>query len=200
MSNNNVKTLKPHISINVRNIEDSVNFYRRLFGTEPVKFINGNAADDSSGRQIAAAELEKSRGGYAKFDLQNPPLNFTMNESPNASGSGFSHLGMQVETTDDVLKMRERWIAEGLSTFDEMQVDCCYALQDKTWTRDPDGNEWEVFVVLENTEGLENACACGAQVENGVEEGIVNAELSASDCCAAAANPININRSTQTCC
>lgn len=167
---NTVKTLKPHISLNVNNVDKSVEFYSKLFGIEPFK-------------------VQK---GYAKFDVQNPPLNFTLNESASAKGGTLSHLGIQVETTEDVLKTRERWTAEGLSTFDEMQVDCCYALQDKTWTRDPDGNEWEVFVVLENTEGKENSCACGVKAE---EE-----ELSATGCCAETANPININRSAQTCC
>jgi hypothetical protein len=46
--------------------------------------------------------------------------------------------------------IRERWTEAGLLTRDEMQTNCCYALQDKTWVRDPDGNEWEVFVVLED--------------------------------------------------
>src|SRR5690606_39506116 len=60
----------------------------------------------------------------------------------------------------------ESWIASGLMTVDEMQVDCCYALQDKTWARDPDGNEWEVFVVLENTEPTGAACDCGEKVSH----------------------------------
>ena len=61
-----------------------------------------------------------------------------------------SHLGIQVRSTEDVLAVRERWIQEGLVTRDEMGTECCYAVQDKTWVRDPDGNEWEVFVVLED--------------------------------------------------
>ena len=164
---NTIKTLKPHISLNVNNVGESVEFYKKLFGIEPLKV----------------------RQGYAKFDVQNPPLNFTLNEAASVKGGTLSHLGIQVETTGDVLKTRERWMAEGLSIFDEMQVDCCYALQDKTWARDPDGNEWEVFVVLENTEG-QGACDCG--------EKVAHEELSVSGCCAPASNPININRSA--CC
>ena len=56
----------------------------------------------------------------------------------------------RVSSTEDVLAVRQRWIQEGLITRDEMSTVCCYALQDKTWVRDPDGNEWEVFVVLED--------------------------------------------------
>ena len=81
-----------------------------------------------------------------------------LNEVPFTEGGTLSHLGIQVATTDDVLKTRERWVESGLLTVDEMKVDCCYALQDKTWARDPDGNEWEVFVVLENTEPFAEAC------------------------------------------
>lgn len=191
-SNNNVKTLKPHVSIKVRNIEASVDFYRRLFGIEPLKFIKGNSAAHSISPETLNADAEKPRVGYAKFDVQHPPLNLALNEVSYAAGGALSHLGIQVETTDDVLKTRERWMAEGLLTFDEMQVDCCYALQDKTWARDPDGNEWEVFVVLDDTEGKDSGCACGVND--------AQAELSVSDCCAETANFININRSTQTSC
>jgi hypothetical protein len=68
-----------------------------------------------------------------------------------------------MSSTEDVLAMRERWLRCGLVTRDEMQTDCCYATQDKTWARDPDGNEWEVFVVLEDnlperTMVLEQSC------------------------------------------
>jgi hypothetical protein len=61
-----------------------------------------------------------------------------------------SHMGIQVGSTEDVLAMRERWLQQGLITRDEMNTECCYAVQDKTWVRDPDGNEWEVFVVLKD--------------------------------------------------
>ena len=123
-----VRALKAHLAINVRNVDQSIGFYRKLWGIEP----------------------SKVRSGYAKFDVQNPPLNFTLNEVAfNATGErgALSHLGIQVSLTADVLATRERWAEAGLITRDEMQTSCCYALQDKTWVRDPDGNEWEVFVV-----------------------------------------------------
>ena len=121
--------LKAHISINVRNVERSTEFYRKMLGSEPVKV----------------------RTGYAKFDIQNPPLNLALNEVPTLSGPGaLSHLGLQVASTGDVLAIRERWAEAGLVTRDEMQTDCCYAMQDKTWVHDPDGNEWEAFVILQD--------------------------------------------------
>ena len=135
-----VQVLKAHVSINVRNVERSIDFYRKMLGIEP----------------------SKVRTGYAKFDVQNPPLNLALNEVPNLEGAGaLSHLGLQVTSTDDVLGIRKRWADAGLVTRDEMQTDCCYATQDKTWVHDPDGNEWEVFVVLEdNLPESANASAC----------------------------------------
>jgi len=121
--------LKAHVSINVRNVERSIDFYRRMLGVEP----------------------SKVRTGYAKFDVQNPPLNLALNEVPSLHSAGaLSHLGLQVASTEDVLAIRSRWAEAGLVTRDEMQTDCCYATQDKTWVHDPDGNEWEVFVVLKD--------------------------------------------------
>src|SRR5437660_67759 len=123
-----VKALKAHLSLNVRNVEQSIEFYRKLLGIEP----------------------SKVRAGYAKFDVQNPPLNLALNEATISSRGALSHLGIQVASTHDVLAMKQKWSNAGLLTRDEMQTNCCYAIQDKTWVRDPDGNEWEVFVVLED--------------------------------------------------
>lgn len=121
-----VATLKAHIGINVRNVEASIAFYRKLFGIEP----------------------SKVRSDYAKFDVANPPLNFTLNRNPVDKGGALSHMGIQVGSTADVMAVRERWVEQGLVARDEFGTDCCYAIQDKTWVKDPDGNEWEVFVVL----------------------------------------------------
>jgi Lactoylglutathione lyase and related lyases len=178
--------------LNVKNVEESVGFYRKLFGIEPMKFILRDTTTHSIMREQAGEESVGTRMGYAKFDVQNPPLNFVLNEVPFTEGGSLSHLGIQVATTDDVLKTRERWIETGLLTVDEMQVDCCYALQDKTWARDPDGNEWEVFVVLENTEPAAEACACGSKVEH--------YELSSEACCTPAQKATTIAATNHTCC
>ncbi|MEO6334121.1 MAG: ArsI/CadI family heavy metal resistance metalloenzyme [Pyrinomonadaceae bacterium] len=123
-----VNTLKAHLAINVRDVDKSVEFYKKMFGLEPAKV----------------------RSGYAKFDVENPPLNFTLNQVPYHDSGGLSHLGIQVATTDDVVAVRTSWEEKGLVPREEMQTTCCYALQDKAWVHDPDGNEWEVFVVLED--------------------------------------------------
>ena len=149
--------MKTHLSINVSSVEKSIGFYKKMFGVEPVKV----------------------REDYAKFDIANPPLNFTMNQRVFERGGSLSHLGLQVESTEEVLAMGKRWQENGLITLDEMKTDCCYALQDKTWVQDPDGNRWEVFVVLENTEPK---------------------EIAASACCGPRAETVNINRSAENVC
>jgi len=128
MANGIIKARKAHVAINVKDVPASIGFYRKVFGIEPCKV----------------------RSGYAKFDLAIPPLNFTLNERPDAGQSRLSHLGIQVESTDDVLAVRQVWQERGLLPRDEMKTECCFALQDKAWVRDPDGNEWEVFAILED--------------------------------------------------
>jgi catechol 2,3-dioxygenase-like lactoylglutathione lyase family enzyme len=162
-----IETLKAHLAINVKDVETSIEFYKKMFGIEP----------------------SKVRTGYAKFDVANPPLNFTLNQVPFGERGALSHLGIQVASTGDVLAMREQWRQSGLETRDEMDTNCCYAIQDKTWVFDPDGNEWEVFVVKEDNLAETSMCcvtdaesgetACAAPEVAEVQNGIV---LEASSC------------------
>lgn len=157
---NQVMALKAHLALNVKNVEQSIQFYRKMLGIEP----------------------SKVRTGYAKFDVQNPPLNFTLNEVAFNGRGALSHLGIQVGSTDDVLAMQRKWEEAGLITRDEMQTNCCYATQDKSWVRDPDGNEWEVFVVLKDN--LQETAACDCNVVQPATE--TRVETAASSCCAPA--------------
>jgi catechol 2,3-dioxygenase-like lactoylglutathione lyase family enzyme len=116
--------LKPHVSLNVSNIDASVAFYEKVFGVR----------------------VTKRRPGYAKFDLEAPSLNLSMQEAPR-SGVNASHFGVQVASTEDVAAAWSRFKDAGLRTMTEDDTTCCYALQDKVWVEDPDGNMWEVFVV-----------------------------------------------------
>ena len=131
-----VKALKAHIAINVSDVSQSTEFYRKMLGLEPCKV----------------------RTGYAKFDVQNPPLNLTLNQRQGVTAGALSHLGIQVNSTDDVMAIRQIWMDAGLTTRDEMQTNCCYAIQDKAWVEDPDGNQWEVFVVLEDNLQASTVC------------------------------------------
>ena len=128
MNNTGINTLKAHLAINVKDVDRSIEFYKKMLDLEP----------------------SKVRTGYAKFDVANPPLNLTLNQIPFEGSGALSHLGIQVAATEDVTAMRDRWAERGLLPREEMQTTCCYALQDKAWVHDPDGNEWEVFVVLQD--------------------------------------------------
>lgn len=168
-----LKTLKPHVSLNVRNVETSIEFYEKLFGIKPAKI----------------------RAGYAKFDVQNPPLNLALNESAQTQRGALSHLGIQVASTEDVLAAKSRWEQIGLAARDEMQTNCCYALQDKVWTRDPDGNEWEVFVVLEdNLPETSMCCAASGDAETN------EAANSATACCTSETIAVSINQTIEKSC
>ena len=116
--------LKPHVSLNITDIEASVAFYEKAFGVPATK----------------------RRPGYAKFDLEAPSLNLTMQEAPR-TGVNASHFGIQVQSSEDVAAAWARFKQAGLVTKTEQNTECCYALQDKVWVEDPDGNAWEVFVV-----------------------------------------------------
>jgi catechol 2,3-dioxygenase-like lactoylglutathione lyase family enzyme len=119
-------TKKIHLALNVNNVEKAVEFYRAMLGVEPVKW----------------------KPGYAKFDIAEPPLNLTLNHGAAVKERGaLNHLGIEVSSTNEVLAAKERLQKAGLTTADEMNVDCCFALQDKIWIADPDGNRWEFFVV-----------------------------------------------------
>lgn len=123
-----MNVLKPHVSLNVSNIDAAVAFYEKAFGVPATK----------------------RRPGYAKFDLQSPSLNLSMVQAPR-TGINASHFGVQVASTEDVLEAKARFEAAGLRTVTEEETNCCYAVQDKVWIEDPDGNSWEVFVVKRDT-------------------------------------------------
>ncbi|MBI1354644.1 MAG: glyoxalase/bleomycin resistance/dioxygenase family protein [Acidobacteria bacterium] len=115
-----------HIALDSKDVERSIAFYRILFAQEPTKV----------------------RPGYAKFEVADPALNLSLNASATARPAA-SHFGVQVKSSEAVAEATERFRAAGLATEIEENVTCCYAVQDKVWVKDPDGNAWEIFVVLE---------------------------------------------------
>src|SRR2546423_1367916 len=97
-----------HLSLNVTDLARSVAFYEAFLGVPP----------------------HKTRPGYTNFDLEDPALKLALNEHPEPQGRGvLNHLGLVVESTDEVLAAKERLQAAGLATFDEMDTICCYAQQ-----------------------------------------------------------------------
>ena len=128
-----MNVLKPHISLNVSNVDASVAFYEKAFGVKAFK----------------------RRPGYAKFDLASPLLNLSMVEAPR-TGVNASHFGIQVASTEDVDEAKTRFEAASLKIAIEENTSCCYAVQDKVWIEDPDGNSWEVFVVKGDTDVMQS--------------------------------------------
>jgi catechol 2,3-dioxygenase-like lactoylglutathione lyase family enzyme len=164
--------MRPHLSLNVRDVQSSVEFYRKVFGVTP----------------------QKQTVDYAKFDLTTPPLNFSLvssadstrpptaslspdvspSQSPAASRCGsfpwpkpawassfqtdvalsratsaVNHLGIEVDDPGEVAAWERRLREQGILAKVQYNVSCCYARQDKVWFADPDGISWEVFTVLE---------------------------------------------------
>jgi catechol 2,3-dioxygenase-like lactoylglutathione lyase family enzyme len=117
------------LALNVSDLEKAIDFYSKLFGAEPAK----------------------RRPGYANFAIAEPPLKLVLIEGSGTPGT-MNHLGVEVETTDEVGAATARLAAEGLATAVEDQVSCCFAVQDKVWIDAPDGEPWEIYTVLSDTE------------------------------------------------
>jgi catechol 2,3-dioxygenase-like lactoylglutathione lyase family enzyme len=114
------------LALNVDDLDQSVDFYSRLFGVQPAK----------------------TRPGYANFAIAEPPLKLVLIENAGHGGS-LNHLGVEVEDADTVDAIQSRLSADGLDSVDERDTTCCYAKQDKFWVADtPDGEAWEVYTVL----------------------------------------------------
>ena len=118
--------MRPHLSLDVRNVPASVHFYQKVFGISP----------------------QKQTSDYAKFDLSRPALNLSLVSSTGRI-SAVNHLGIEVESVQDITAWKERLQREGVIGRVEENTACCFARQDKVWFSDPDGNAWEVFIVHE---------------------------------------------------
>jgi catechol 2,3-dioxygenase-like lactoylglutathione lyase family enzyme len=118
------------LALNVSDLDAAIEFYSKLFGSAPAKLMPG----------------------YANFAIVEPPLKLVLIESASARDDGITgalnHLGVEVESTDDVNTAIKRLSGQGLETVVEESTTCCYAVQDKVWVHDPDGAPWEVYTVL----------------------------------------------------
>jgi catechol 2,3-dioxygenase-like lactoylglutathione lyase family enzyme len=128
------------LALNVSELDAAIEFYTKLFSSAPAKV----------------------RPGYANFAIVDPPLKLVLIETPDNRGSGvigaLNHLGVEVETPEDVARANGRLAANGLATTKERQTSCCYAIQDKVWVEDPDGAPWEVYTVLADAPAEVGSC------------------------------------------
>jgi catechol 2,3-dioxygenase-like lactoylglutathione lyase family enzyme len=118
------------LALNVADIDSAVDFYSKLLGVQPAK----------------------RQPGYANFAIADPPLKLVLMEMPEGRGHGvggaLNHLGIEVETPEEVAAASGRLSAEGLDTEVQDGTTCCFAVQDKVWAEDPNGVPWEVYAVL----------------------------------------------------
>ncbi|MEW2608725.1 ArsI/CadI family heavy metal resistance metalloenzyme [Streptomyces sp. NPDC047880] len=116
---------RAQLALRVSDLEASITFYSKLFGTEPAK----------------------RREGYANFAITEPPLKLVLIEGQPGEETRLDHLGVEVESTEQVNAATARLKDAGLATFEENDTSCCYALQDKVWVHGPGREPWEVYVV-----------------------------------------------------
>ncbi|MER6976989.1 ArsI/CadI family heavy metal resistance metalloenzyme [Streptomyces carpinensis] len=123
---------RAQLALRVSDLEASITFYSKLFGTEPAK----------------------RREGYANFAIAEPPLKLVLIEGEPGQETRLDHLGVEVESTEQVNAATGRLKEAGLAPFEENDTSCCYALQDKVWVHGPGQEPWEVYVVKADADTL----------------------------------------------
>lgn len=154
-----------HVHAHVEDLPASIAFYSKLFAAAPTR-------------------VERD---YAKWMLDDPRINFAI--STRAGKAGVDHLGIQTDTEQELVELKQRARAADMALLDEGEVGCCYARSDKYWLTDPQGIAWEQFHTLgdipvfsQKVEAAGEATACCAnQATRGKPVGI--AVKDASACC-----------------
>jgi catechol 2,3-dioxygenase-like lactoylglutathione lyase family enzyme len=113
------------LALRVGDLDGSIDFYSKLFDTEPAKL----------------------RPGYANFAIAEPALKLVLLEGEPGQATVMDHLGVEVESTAQVDEATRRLTGEGLDTRSENDATCCYAVQDKVWVHGPGQEPWEVYTV-----------------------------------------------------
>jgi catechol 2,3-dioxygenase-like lactoylglutathione lyase family enzyme len=147
------------LALNVDDVDKAVEFYSKLFGTEPAK----------------------RRAGYANFAIAEPPLKLVLLENPGQGGT-LNHLGVEVVDVDSVDAEQSRLARAGLASIDERGTTCCYAKQDKFWVEGtPDGERWEIYTVLEDSPSFFGVPGDGPQCCT--PAAVESSEAAAATCC-----------------
>jgi catechol 2,3-dioxygenase-like lactoylglutathione lyase family enzyme len=113
-----------HVHLHVADLAQSVRFYSQLFAAQP----------------------SRQEADYAKWMLQDPPLNFAI--STRGAQPGLDHLGIQTDDAEELAQLKARAQAADLALLDEGATTCCYAKSEKHWITDPQGVAWEHFHTL----------------------------------------------------
>jgi catechol 2,3-dioxygenase-like lactoylglutathione lyase family enzyme len=152
------------LALNVADLDEAIAFYSKLFAAEPAKV----------------------RPGYANFAIADPPLKLVLIEDPNQTPGSLNHLGVEVESTQEVSAAQARLAGQGLPTAVEEQTACCYAVQDKVWVDGPGGEPWEIYTVLADAEMPAGQLRAAAPGE--------------SACCATRPEAIAVSTTGGSCC
>ena len=126
--------MRLQLALNVRNIEEAVSYYSKLFDTEP----------------------HKRRNGYANFTIDSPPLKLVLIKNPNADDR-INHLGVEVDPNEDLEGVIKRLERDGIADKIEDQTTCCHATQDKVWSTEPQGLNWEWYTITDDNPNETNA-------------------------------------------
>ena len=158
-----IEAPKVHVHMAVSSLEKSREFYEKFFGVAPVKV----------------------KPGYVKFLPGFGPLNLALSQAhPSSQGGHVDHMGIQVESQAIVVREMERVKAAGLPVREEFSVDCCHANQDKFWVQDPDGVDWEVYVLnhdIEEQPADSGSCCASAETQPTLTRGLTIAK--GTSCC-----------------
>ena len=135
--------MRIQLALNVRDLDEAVAFYSKLFGTEP----------------------HKRRSGYANFAIQSPPLKLALFENPDAS-ERLNHLGVEVFEEKEIESQSARLSRSGILDETERQTTCCHATQDKLWSHEPQGLRWEWYRITDDqpdaaADALGKTCCVG---------------------------------------
>ena len=117
-----------HLHLGVKNLSESINFYKNLFKSEPTKL----------------------KEDYAQWVLDDPKINFAI--STRVKTLGVDHLGIQVDKVEELNDIRKSLDKADISTHSDGEVTCCYAKSEKSWVNDPNGVAWEAYHTMEDAE------------------------------------------------
>jgi len=123
--------MRLQLALNVRNLEEAIEYYSKLFNDVP----------------------HKVRPGYANFAIDEPPLKLVLFENPQAS-ERLNHLGVEVFTTEDLSAAARRLEETGMIDKIESNGTCCHATQDKIWSKEPQGLNWEWYRITDDNPTL----------------------------------------------
>lgn len=147
------------LALDVPDLEAAVDYYTRLFGVAP----------------------HKRRDGYANFAIEQPPLKLVLFEAPEAPTTALNHLGVEVESTDEVAAATRRFVDAGLEVRVQESNLCCHAVQDKVWATDPNGGAWEYYTILDDQpQGTAEQTAGDCAVGGSCDTGLADADLEVS--------------------